>query len=141
MPAIRFTATLSAAERDSLYLANLPAVVIRYEAYFTSKRRRPPLAWFRRQLILTESIPDCVRWEYDVDHIFPRSMGGQNEPENLIIIPSTMNRGFNRYIDRDKIAFLGKTIFDSAKEAMKANIVDTKTTFNPFGEYVYNKSR
>ena len=138
MPAIRFTATLSALERDSLYLLNMPSIVLRYNTYVNQKRRDPSLSWFRKQLVFTESLPDCVKWEYDVDHIIPKKLGGGNYPENLIVIPSTMNRSFNKFVDKDKIAFLGKDIFDAASKAMKKR-VDKKDQHNEFAMFAYNR--
>lgn len=134
MPAIRFTAELTEEERDSLYLNNMPNLVIRFEQYINEKRRNPPLQWFRTQLIFTESIPKCVTWSYDVDHIVPRKLGGQNIPANLIIIPSTMNRSFSKFVDRDKVAFLGQKIFDSATREMQ-KLTAPKQEHNPFGAF------
>ena len=142
MPAIRFTSTLTAAERDSLYVANMPVMVLRYISYRNEKRKNPPLTWYRKQLVFTESVPDCVRWEYDVDHIVPRKMGGSNIPENLIIIPSTMNRSFNKFVDKDKVAFLGKDIFNTATNAIKERVEDNvKEEHNLFGAFRYSGKR
>tara|TARA_B110000858_G_scaffold169851_1_gene199258 strand:- start:2103 stop:2534 length:432 start_codon:yes stop_codon:yes gene_type:complete len=138
MVLIRFTASLTVSERDSLYLKNMGRIVVRYDEFVVKNRRNPSLQWFRRQLVLTESIPSFVTWAHDIDHIIPRKLGGVNEPDNLIVIPQTMNRSFNRFVDRDKIAFLGKTIFDSATEAMRNRLAPIEEA-NPFGAFAYSK--
>lgn len=135
---IRFTASLTARERDALYVKNMAKVVVRYDEYVVQHRKCPSLSWFRKQLVLTESLPSFVQWAHDIDHIIPRKLGGANEPENLIVIPSTMNRSFNRFVDKDKLAFLGKEIFDSATDAMKRR-VSPREEANPFGAFAYAK--
>ena len=137
MPAIRITTSLTNDERDSLYLNNIPRIVALFEEYYQKHRKYPSLGWYRKKLSITDSLPNTVTWEYNIDHILPQKIAGRiNHPKNLIIIPATMNKSFGKFIDRDKLNFIGTTIFNEATEFLKS-VIDNKPEPNPFGKFAY----
>uniref|UniRef100_A0A6C0LVF5 Uncharacterized protein n=1 Tax=viral metagenome TaxID=1070528 RepID=A0A6C0LVF5_9ZZZZ len=137
MPSIRITTTLTNEERDSLYLGNIPLIVLLFDQYYRKNKRYPTLSWYRKQLIITDSMPTVVDWEYNIDHILPQKMAGKlNHPKNLIIIPACMNKSFGKFIDKDKLNFIGNDIFNTATEFLK-DILEDKQEYNPFGIYKY----
>ena len=137
MPAIRITTTLTNEERDSLYLGNIPKIILLFDQYYLKYKKYPSLAWYRKQLIITDSMPKVVEWEFNIDHILPQKIAGKlNHPKNLIITPGYMNKSFGKFIDKDKLNFIGNDIFNMATEFLK-DMIEDKPEHNPFGIYKY----
>ncbi len=135
MPSLQISIT--DAERDLLYLANIPVIVLRYNDYFNKYRKHPTLGWYRRQLVYTESVPDFCTFQWDIDHILPKKITGPlNHPNNLMILPSGMNKSFSKFVNKEKVAFVGNTIFNAATDFLKQTL-DNKQEPNPFGMYSY----
>ena len=47
-----------------------------------------------------------------------------------------MNKSFIKFIDKDKLNFIGNDIFNTATEFLK-DILEDKQEYNPFGIYKY----
>jgi hypothetical protein len=48
-------------------------------------------------------------WEFDVDHAIPQHWGGLDHPRNYIVMPRSLNRSFQAYID-EKMALVGNSV-------------------------------
>jgi len=72
-------------------------------------------AWLKKN---PEHIPDAFKSiKFHIDHIIPESLNPvANWPSNYFVMPTNVNLHFGKYVNKDKLSYIGRHNFQSASE-------------------------